>query len=54
MPVMKSLLVLVVLVVAGLWVWNHHTATDSTFCLTAPEKVCVEHATTTTVHDRRK
>ena len=43
---MKALLALV-LVVAGLWVWTHHAAGDSSFCLTAPERVCVEHVTTT-------
>jgi hypothetical protein len=43
---MKALLV-IVLVAAGLWVWTHHAASDSSFCLTAPERVCVQHVTTT-------
>jgi hypothetical protein len=43
---MRFLLAIVV-VAAALWVWNHHTATDSSFCVTAPEKVCVEHTSTT-------
>jgi hypothetical protein len=43
---MKALLA-IVLAAAGLWVWTHHTAGDSSFCLTAPEQVCIQHVTTT-------
>jgi hypothetical protein len=43
----KAVLAIVILV-GALWVWNHHAASDSTFCLTAPQQVCVEHVTTTT------
>ena len=46
---MKILLALV-LVVAGLWAWNHHAVSDGSVCLTAPERVCIEHVTTTARH----
>jgi hypothetical protein len=44
---MKVLLV-IALVAATFWVWSHHTATATSFCVTEPAQVCVEHSTTTT------
>lgn len=44
---MRALVLAIILVAGAVWLYHHHTTTDSQVCVETPARVCVDRPTST-------